>query len=374
MSDSNLILSPTDFVAFANQALDYAFGIVQIEGELANFRISKNKWVYFDVKDDISKVACFASIYAMPGPLKDGMLIKIAGHPKLHPQFGFSITVQNIQPSGEGSIKKAFDLLKASLIKEGLFELSRKRPLIYPPQKIALITSVESAAYADFIKIINARWPFVFITVYDIQVQGVDAPAQVVKSINTANLDADYDVLVVTRGGGSADDLAAFNDERVVRAIASSRIPTLVAIGHEIDESLSELAADKRASTPSNAAELLVPNRHSELESVLQSRAYVNQSLQRAIDFNKNFVTNTKNTFTNYLWTILEHSFKDLKRSEQLLGAYNPNNVLKRGYSIVRYNGKLINNSNLVKLNDFLNIQLYNGGLEVKVEKIDDKL
>ncbi len=127
MNPAELVFTPSDFVAVTNQALEYAFGLTHIEGELSNFRISKNRWVYFDIKDDTAKVSCFATVYALPGPLEDGMMIKISGQPRLHPQFGFSITVQTIQPSGEGALKKAFDLLKASLAAEGLFDESRKR-------------------------------------------------------------------------------------------------------------------------------------------------------------------------------------------------------------------------------------------------------
>jgi exodeoxyribonuclease VII large subunit len=203
--------------------------------------VSKNKWLYFDLKDEFSKVSCFASIYALPGPLDDGMVVRVTGVPRLHPQFGFSVTVQTITPAGEGSIKKAFLLLKKKLTDEGLFDEARKRGIPDLPRSIALVASVESAAYADFIKILSARWPFVNVHVYDSQVQGEAAPEQLVRAIKRANESAELaDVLVVTRGGGSADDLQAFNDERVVRAVAASRMPTIVAIGHEIDESLSD--------------------------------------------------------------------------------------------------------------------------------------
>nr|MBP7835134.1 exodeoxyribonuclease VII large subunit [Candidatus Saccharibacteria bacterium] len=162
-----LLFSPTDFVALTNQVLETAFGFIHIQGEVSNFRISKNKWVYFDLKDDYSKVACFASVYAMPGPIENGMVVVASGRPTLHQQFGFNFTVQSVVPSGEGSIKKAFDLLKAKLDKEGLFDEERKRTLPYPPNKIALVASIESAAYADFVKVMSARWPFVQISIYE---------------------------------------------------------------------------------------------------------------------------------------------------------------------------------------------------------------
>jgi len=154
----NVVLGVSDFVALVNQTFEYAFSGVVIRGELANFRVSKNKWVYFDLKDDMATVRFFGTVYQLSGPLEDGMVLRVRGMPKLHPQYGFSITVQNISLEGEGTIKRAAELLQAKLTAEGLFAPERKRPLPYPPAKIGLVTSTESAAYADFIKILNARW------------------------------------------------------------------------------------------------------------------------------------------------------------------------------------------------------------------------
>mgnify|MGYP000100099152 CR=1 FL=1 len=148
------VFSVSDFVAVVNQTLEFAYPSVLVQGELANFRVSKNRWVYFDLKDDYSSVKFFGTVYQMPGPLEDGMLVEVRGLPRLHPQYNFSVNVQSIRLVGEGSLKKAAALLKAKLAKEGLFDDERKRPLPYPPGKIGLIASSESAAYRDFIKII----------------------------------------------------------------------------------------------------------------------------------------------------------------------------------------------------------------------------
>ncbi|HMH30993.1 MAG TPA: exodeoxyribonuclease VII large subunit, partial [Methylomirabilota bacterium] len=262
-------LGVSEFVALLNKTLEYAYPNVTIIGELANLRVSKNRWVYFDLKDELSTVKFFGTVYQLPGPLEDGMLLKVKGTPKLHNLYGFSVNVQSIQPAGEGSIRRAADLLKAKLAKEGLFDDSRKRALPYPPQRIGLVTSKQSAAYADFIKIINARWQGVNIELIDVQVQGEPAPAQIAAAIDQFNAQAEPpEVLILIRGGGSAEDLAAFSSEIVTRAVVASRTPTLVAIGHEVDLSLAELAADQRASTPSNAAELLVPDRKGTLEAL----------------------------------------------------------------------------------------------------------
>lgn len=367
----DLILTPTDFVAIANNALEIALGFSTIEGELANFRISKNKWVYFDLKDDYSKVSCFGTVYNLPGPLEDGMLLRVTGQPRLHPQFGFSLTIQNISLAGEGTIKKAYELLKANLQKEGLFDESRKRLLPYPPKTITLITSIESAAYADFTKILQARWPFVYINIYDVLVQGDNAPEQLANAIKSANASGDKsDALVITRGGGSADDLAAFNDERVVRAIAGSRIPTLVAIGHEIDESLAELAADLRASTPSNAAELLVPDRANELTNVIALGKVLAERASSLFGYEKAHLKQQKTILINELNKVLAEQESVAKQYQNLLNAYNPKLVLQRGYSLVKTNNRLVFSIKSLKIGNDINVLFKDGTVSANVTKI----
>ncbi len=369
-----LLFSPTDFVALTNQVLETAFGFIHIQGEVSNFRISKNKWVYFDLKDDYSKVACFASVYAMPGPIENGMVVVASGRPTLHQQFGFNFTVQSVRPSGEGSIKKAFDLLKAKLDKEGLFDEERKRTLPYPPNKIALVTSIESAAYADFVKVMSARWPFVQINIYESLVQGENAPAQLGNAVKRANNESELaDVVVVIRGGGSADDLSAFNDERVVRAIASSRIPSMVAIGHEIDESLCELVADSRASTPSNAAELLVPDRTSELDSIKQVTKIIKNSFYQNIENIKTANSQLLLYFAQSINEKLTTEQNSLRMLRQQVQNLNPQSVLNRGYAVVRIAGKhhAIKTASQLKVGDTLNIGLSKGSLGAKVTKVN---
>ena len=250
-SEASLELGVSEFVGLLNQTLDFAYPNVVIVGELANFRVSKNRWVYFDLKDEHSSVKFFGTVYNLSGPLEDGMLLKVHGQPRLHNLYGFSVNILSLQPTGEGSIRRAADLLRSKLAAEGLFDEARKRLLPYPPTRIGLVTSKQSAAYADFIKILNARWQGIDIALIDVQVQGEVAPSQITAAIEQFSAAAEPpDVVVIIRGGGSAEDLASFSTEIVTRAVAGSRIPTLVAIGHEVDLSLAELAADHRASTP----------------------------------------------------------------------------------------------------------------------------
>lgn len=365
-----LVLSPTDFVATTNQILETSYGFFYVEGEVSQFRVSKQKWVYFDVKDEYSKVSFFGSIYMLPGPIEDGMVVRVGGTAKMHPQYGFSITAQSIQPVGEGSIKKAFLLLKSNLQKEGLFDLSRKRTTPEYPNKIALVTSAESAAYADFIKITKARWPYVKIDVFDTLVQGENAASSLVSAINMANAMADIaDVMVVIRGGGSADDLAAFNDERVVRAIAASRIPTLVAIGHEVDESLSELVADSRASTPSNAAELLLPDYQYEKQQIMGARQLIrNLTLSlAAVEKQKIFIM--QNDMRKSLINALDRQKQVSSHYKDLISSYNPSNVLKRGYAIVRQDGLVISSVNALNTKNDVELTMQDGRVIINKSK-----
>lgn len=331
-----IVLSPSDFVALLNQTLEYAYPTVVIEGELANFRVSKGRWVYFDLKDDGATVKFFGTVYMLPGPLEDGIKVQVRATPKLHPQYGFSLTVHTIQPVGEGAIKKAFELLQAKLTAEGLFDPERKRQLPYPPATIGLITSSESAAYADFVKIMNERWGGVDILVANVQVQGEAAPDMIVRAIEYFNRQSELpEVLVITRGGGSAEDLYAFNTEPVTRAVAASRIPTLVAIGHEIDISLAELAADQRASTPSNAAQMLVPEKAERLVALEQRRAELTRLLDERLMNERQRLQLARERLTNDLDESLLLVKRDLYHKRQLLEAYSPKAILGRGYAIV---------------------------------------
>jgi len=185
--DEQLIFGVSDFVTYLNQTLEIAYPYVTIEGELANLRVSKNRWVYFDLKDEDSSVKFFGTVYALPGPLEDGMVVRVSGNPRLHNLYGFSVNVQSITPVGEGALRRAADLLAAKLQAEGLFAPERKRSLPYPPQRIALITAGESAAYVDFLKILNARWRGIAVDHYDVQVQGEPAVGQIVAAIAAAN-------------------------------------------------------------------------------------------------------------------------------------------------------------------------------------------
>jgi exodeoxyribonuclease VII large subunit len=366
---SEVILEVSDFVALVNQTLEYAYSAVVIRGELANFRISKNKWVYFDLKDQSATVRFFGSVYQLKGPLEDGLMLRVRGTPKLHPLYGFSVTVTNMQPEGEGSLKRAADLLRMKLQAEGLFDQERKRPLLYPPVNLGLITSFESAAYIDFMKILNERWRGITIECADVQVQGEIAPEQIVNAIEYFNQKQQLpDVIVITRGGGSPEDLFAFNTEQVTRAVAASRIPTMVAIGHERDISLAELAADQRASTPSNAAELLVPDRKEVLRQLELLEAHSREVLMTNLHNHHQHLNQLNVNLERLLTSILQRSHNQLITYSQLLESLNPKAILGRGYAIVRKAGDVvIRHKNQVKSGDIVDIELSDGHINTIV-------
>jgi len=363
-------LTPSEFVALFNQTLEAAWPVVVIEGELSDFRIAKNKWAYFDLKDEEASVRFFGSVYVLPGPLTDGLTVRVVGTPRLHPRFGFTINIQSIVPVGEGSLRKAAELLHRKLEAEGLFAPERKRTLPEIPEVVGLITASDSAAYADFSKTLRERWGGLEVQLIDVYVQGEQAPGQITTAIATFNRRAEPpEVLVITRGGGSLNDLAAFNDERVVRAVAASRTPTLVAIGHEVDISLAELAADMRASTPSNAAALLVPDRAHELSVVRAAKADLVRRLSTAHEQLAHRIADQTakiQTAANRLLSDERLKLANLKRVIVLL---NPKEALQRGYAILSSNKGLISSVKQVKTGNQLTAEVSDGKIRTIVSK-----
>lgn len=330
-------LSVSEFVAYLNQTLEYAFPRVLIKGEVSEFRVSKNRWVYFNLKDQDSSIKCFGTVYQMPGPLQDGMVVQVLGSPRLHNLYGFSVNVQAVQPVGEGSLKKAFELLRAKLEAEGLFAPSRKRSLPELPSRIGLISSTQAAGYTDFVTILGARWGGIEVMVADTQVQGISAPRQIVRAIEYFNtLDEPPEVLVIVRGGGSADDLAAFNDEALVRAVASSKIPTLVGIGHEVDVSLADLAADVRAATPSNAAERLTPDRREILERLAYGVTRLDHRLATRLGDIRQSVAGFGAEALKAIQQKIIAKKQYVLQQARLLEQLSPNTVLEKGYALLR--------------------------------------
>lgn len=379
MNDADLmvgnepIFGVTDALAVLNQVFETATPNIIIVGEVANFKINQNKWVFFDIKDEESSMGCFMSVFNLHTVIEDGMKVRIRARPGLTRWGKFSLTIQDIQPVGTGSIKRAFNLLKDKLEKEGLFDDERKRPLPYLPSRIGVISSVQAAGYIDFIRILGQRMGGIEIEVANVQVQGDVAAGQVVSALQHFNGQAEPpEIIALIRGGGSRDDLAAFDDERLVRALASSRTPTITGIGHEIDTTLADLAADCRAATPSNAAQILVPDKNALMSNVdLRLRQVLNDysnQLNREI----NNVNDRLAFASSRAEQIISSAQERLKNLNQILRQVDPRLVLNRGYSIVRDEmGKIIRQR--PNLGDKLIIENSKMIIETEVKNVRDK-
>ncbi len=329
-------LGVSDFIALTNQTLEYAYPSVEVEGEVASFKINQGKFVFFDLKDEGGSVGCFMMAWQLRLPIEDGMKVVVTATPKLTPWGKFSLTVKAIRPSGEGSLKKSFELLKAKLGAEGLFALDRKRALPETPNHIGVISSTEAAGYADFIKILNDRWGGIKVDVAHVQVQGASAADQIIQALRYfSTQEMPPEVIVLVRGGGSADDLSTFNDELLVREIAASRIPTLVGVGHEVDVTLADLAADVRAATPSNAAQLLVPDRREVLAALRHKIASIASHVENAIEDQQQRVTDQLVSTLGTIESRLARSDEGFMALRQVLKQLDPRLVLRRGYAII---------------------------------------
>ena len=356
--------SVSEFLAVVNQTLEYAYSSVVIEGEVSGFKINQGKWVFFDLKDEESSISCFMPLFSLRMELEDGMKIIIRGEPKLTKWGKFSVTVRQMMPVGEGSIKKNFELLKKKLTAEGLFDAAKKRGIPAELSKIGVISSTQAAGYADFCKIINARWGGLEIQTAHTQVQGMAAADQIIRALKYFNEKAEVDIIAIIRGGGSADDLSVFNDEQLVRAIAASRIPVITGIGHEVDESLADLAADIRASTPSNVAEMLTPDRKAMARIVQESISKLNNKIVQEIT---GVESDISARFAEIQRTLRQRmaSLEELVSSRiKILRSADPDLTLKRGYAIV--SGE-ITEGNVVKITTF------EKEIEAKVNQVKER-
>lgn len=364
-SDSEIIFTPSLLVNTINQNFNYNYPLITISGEVANFKINQNKFVFFDIKDSNSTVNCFMMLFAMKMPIQDGMQIIAKVEPKITDWGKFSLTVKEIKPVGEGNIKKSLDIIKDKLAKEGIFDQSRKRIIPRSSNNIAVISSTEAAGYADFIKIINERWGGIKIRVAHTQVQGESASKQIINAVNYFNQVQDLpDLIVIIRGGGSANDLMAFNDELLARTIAGSRVPVITGIGHEIDCTLSDLAADFAGSTPSNVAQIITRDRQ---DKIIYLNNYINnfsKKIVHILDEKKNEINITINNIHSYIMHNIDNELHNLNSKIRLLDNLNPQKVLSQGYALVR--GR-------VEINSIIDIETNSNIIKAEVKDVTTK-
>lgn len=369
----------TDRVARLLQA-DAVLADVWVSGEISNFTHHSSGHMYMTLKDDASRLRAVMFQGANRGLRfrpESGMRVFAHGYVGVYRSGGeYQLYIDFMEPAGLGGLFLAFQQLKAKLEAEGLFDPALKRPLPRFPKRIAVATSPTGAAIRDIITVARRRWPAVHIVVIPTLVQGDGAPAGIVSSIEQANALAEVggdgiDVLIVGRGGGSAEELWAFNDETVARAIRSSRIPVVSAVGHETDFTIADFAADVRAATPSAAAELVVPDMVVYLRLLETERTRLIRSVRRLIDQRRQRVDELRRWLIQKTQTRLRASRERVQRLAGVLSALDPQAVLGRGYAICRGpDGVILKDSQSVRTGDAVSVKLGRGAIGCEVREV----
>ena len=376
--------------------LDDNLKSVFLKAEISNFKAHTSGHLYFSLKDETSKInAIMFSRSAAKLDFKpaDGTKVLVTGRISIYEQAGnYQIYVDQMMEDGVGNLYVAFEKLKKELANEGLFAEEHKKPIPKYPKKVGVITASTGAAVRDIITTIKRRYPICEIILFPTLVQGDNAKDDIVKNIKRAE-DYDLDVLILGRGGGSIEDLWAFNEEIVARAIYDCQVPTISAVGHEIDFTISDFVADLRAPTPTGAAEMAVPNLTDLNTHINQLTIRLNEAILKKVNYQKLYLESLKNSFViknpklmyeNKKQNIdmLETKIKELalKKYEQSnqnmqliiekLKLLNPLNTLNRGYSIVYSNDKVI--KDVKDLGEEVSIKLYHGTFKAKVIEIGD--
>lgn len=378
---------------------DFRLRDTLVRGEISNFtdHYKSGHW-YFTLKegDCAIKAVMFAS-YAKNVPFRpqNGMAVIVRASVSLYERDGtYQLYVYDMQPEGKGSLQLAYEQLLNKLKNEGLFDEEQKRPLPRYPQRIGLITSDTGAALHDMINIITRRYPPAQLILYPALVQGKSAPASLIKGLNYFNRNQSCDVIIIGRGGGSLEDLWAFNDEALVRAVAASKIPVISAVGHETDVTLCDFAADLRAPTPSAAAELVVPDaaellqrlerKEKELQNLIQyklfsAKQYFDSVLQReSLKNSKIYLEEKRGQLDSYRGFILNDMTNRLNscreqlsiRTEQL-SLLNPWNQLQKGWSMTESaDGVRLNSVSMAQPGERIITTLSDGQIVSRVEEI----
>lgn len=371
---------------------------VLVQGELSNYKLYPSGHHYFSLKDSEGAVRCVmfrGSATALRFRPQNGMKVIAAGRVSVFPRDGqYQLYCDRLIPEGAGELAAAFEQLKQKLAAQGLFDLERKKPLPRFPQKIALITSPAGAAVRDMVRILGARYPLAEVLIVPVLVQGEGAAQEIAAALDWSNTQKLADVIITGRGGGSMEDLWAFNEECVALAISRSKIPVISAVGHEPDVTIADFVADVRASTPSNAAELAVPDQ-SELYGRLHSIAdYQNKSMSKKLTicrqnlnhYSKNpALTNPdryfgeKQLLLDYQYQALLHSLEqNLNRRREQLGrlaasleAMSPLKVLGRGYAIAQIGeGQVVTSAKQLSPGEMVALKLADGALNCRVEEV----
>lgn len=375
--------------------LESSFTNVAVEGEISNFKRYSSGHLYFTLKDEGAQISAVIwrsramNLFFTP---QDGMKVIAIGNITVYEVRGqYQIDVVKLQPLGVGELQLAFERLKQKLAAEGLFDTEHKKPIPEYPERIGIVTSPTGAAIQDILNILSRRFPAVEAILYPVKVQGEGAAGEIAEAIKGFNKFGKIDVMIIGRGGGSIEDLWAFNEEVVARAIYNSKIPIISAVGHEIDFTIADFVADLRAPTPSAAAELVVKHQ-SEIIEYLSNFCYnIEQEIRNIITTQKDRISSLLSSYSfnkpidlvrqysqqidelnRHLYKSASHSFSI---NHQRLDSYlkritsvNPTKVLERGYAIVYRNEKVIDRANKLKTDDDLHIKFHDGETPAKVQ------
>jgi exodeoxyribonuclease VII large subunit len=390
------VFTVSEITSSIKQFISGRFRNVCVEGEVSNAKLYPSGHLYFTLKDDAAMMKAVAFNYkarsAEDTMVRDGDLIVCEGRIDVYEKRGeYQLIVSNIIAQGnQGVLYAKFLALKEKLFREGLFDESRKRPPPFLPETIGIVTSPAGAAIRDMLKVIYGKFPNVGVLIYPVKVQGGEAAPEIVDGIEYFNTTGEVDVIIAGRGGGSIEDLAPFNEEIVARAIYASRVPVVSAIGHEIDFTIADFVSDVRAPTPTAAADMVVQDKRELLDLIEGMKAALRQRIKERLKRarfllyqgmaelreRKDFFLSSR-MYLDELSNNLIHGFPKYFRDRQVaveslaqrLQDLNPENILRRGYSITMKGntGNVIYSSDEVIPGEELNIRLYKGELDVTV-------
>jgi exodeoxyribonuclease VII large subunit len=397
-SSKSHILTVSQFTSQIKNLLEGAFPEVWVEGELSNLSIPQSGHAYFTLKDEHAQVRAVmfrSSLRFLKFTLQHGMQVLCRGRVSVYdPRGEYQLILDYIEPKGMGALQLAFEQLKARLDKEGLFDLDRKKPLPLLPRRIGIITSPTGAAIRDMLRVIKRRHPRMHILLYPVPVQGIDAAPALVEAIRYFNGEKNVDVMIMGRGGGSLEDLWAFNEESVAREIAASSIPIISAVGHETDYTISDFVADLRAPTPSAAAEIVVES-EKRLQDTIRSlaarlvgrmeqqletaRALLRENIRLLGDPGRRLeqvVQRVDELVRRLALGLRQHVRRDRAALSSLtsgLDHLNPLGILSRGYSITRKmpEGMILKDAAAVMAGDLISTRFHEGEVLSRVERHD---
>jgi len=386
-------LTVSELTRQLKDVLTGSFSDVLVQGEIAGFTAHRSGHWYFSIKDRGAVLNCVMfrgyNQYMRWQP-RVGDEVLLAGQLDIYPPHGkYNLLVRKLRHAGEGDLQRRLEALKAKLAAEGLFSPERKRPLPALPRAIGVATSASGAALHDILKVLDRRFPSIPVFLASCRVQGEGAPAEIVAALQRLGADGRPDVIIVGRGGGSQEDLMAFNDEGVARAIAASPVPVVSAVGHETDVSIADLVSDVRAATPSHAAELVVPERDALLAWVGELQQRMTLALRRDLARRREHLARLRlrhpgrrvdeaRIRCDELSTRLSRAAdRDLQRRQRRLGAaagrldaLSPLAVLERGYAVALHQGEALRDATAVSVGDRLDLRLHRGRLDVDVRAV----